>query len=184
MKPEWWKTDNYGDLTSVKHDFVYFKMKFKERIREQIMTGCLTFCFSSREDTKKYELISGWMLDNYFYCPIDLGIINEKGDTFSVNFEELRYFNPLFSKISIEDVEWDCYFSKPPEGTRIFGTNRAKYPVFIEVPLGNGKLIMLPRFKDMPHAVAIIINEIIPQLIHEEDFVVAPKWVYDFSSPY
>lgn len=184
LKTQWWKKDSYGSITSDKHNYAYFKEKFKERIDEQILSGGLTFCFSSREKTIKYQNVTGWPLDNYFFCPVELGVVNEKGDTFNLNYEELRHYKPLFNKISLEDVEWDCYFSKPPEGTRIIGTNRAKYPVFIEVPLGGGRLIMLPRFKGMLQAVSIIINEIIPQLIHADDFVVAPKWVHGFSSPY
>lgn len=67
---------------------------------------------------------------------------------------------------------------------RILGINRAKYAVFMEVPLGAGKLVLLPRFKDKYKAVNILINEIIPQMIHEEDFAVVPQWMSDFSSPY
>jgi hypothetical protein len=109
--------------------------------------------------------------------------VNGPGDTFHARYEELRYLAPLLKNIPSEEIEWQCYFSKIPEGTRVIGVNRAGYPVFVEVPLGTGKLIMLPRFKDRRKAVTTIINEIIPQVVHEE-FVFTPKWLPDFSSPY
>ena len=54
--------------------------------------------------------------------------------------------------------------------------HRAGYSVFIEIPIGAGKLIMLPQFKDRAKASTIIVNEIIPQIIHEEEVTYVPKW--------
>jgi hypothetical protein len=182
LNSEWWEKSPKGYITSSKHTHEYF-LKFKDRIGEQIRTGGITFCISYRH-FGKYFSSEFHEIDNYFFCPIDLGIVNEKGNTFHLKYEELKYFNPLFCKIPVDDIEWDCYFSKPPEEARILGTNRARYPVFMEVPLGAGKLVLLPRFKDRQKAVAIIIKEIIPQMIQAEDFVAVPQWVFDFSSPY
>jgi hypothetical protein len=111
-------------------------------------------------------------------------MVNEKGDTFTLIHEELGYFNPLFNRVSKKDIEWTCYFSKPPRDARILGVNRAKYPVFMEVPIENGKLAMLPRFKNMRDVVSIIISDVIPQMIHEEYPAVMPKWAYTYSSIY
>jgi hypothetical protein len=182
LKPDWWAKTPGGYMYAEKHNLDYFQ-EFKNKIDEQIKTGGITFCFSYRQYSKCYSS-EYYKIDNYFFCPLDLGIVNENGNTFKLGYEELKYFNPLFRKIPIEDIEWDCYFSKPPVGARILGTNRAKYPVFMEVPLGAGKLVLLPRFKDRQKAVAIIIKEIIPQMIQEEDFVAVSQWVFDFSSPY
>jgi len=178
----YWEKGTYGYISSSKHRLDYF-LKFKDKVNEQVTTGGVTFCFSCHEYSKNYEF-SNTYLSNYFFCPLDLGIVNEEGDTFIVKYEELRYFNPLFRKTSLEGPKWDCYFSKPPIGARILGINRAKYPVFMEVPIGGGKLVMLPRFKDRHEAVTIIINEIVPQMVHEEGSAVMPQWFPDFSSSY
>ena len=182
LSSDYWERTTAGHLASGDHNLDYF-LEFKNKVNEQIMTGGVTFCFSCRRHSRNYYYDS-WKIDNYFFCPLDLGIVNEKGNTFSVKYDELRYFNPLFRRIPLGEIEWDCYFSKPPIGARILGINRAKYPVFMEVPIGGGKLVLLPRFKDRHKAVTIIINEIIPQMVHEEGFAVMPQWFPDFSSSY
>jgi hypothetical protein len=113
-----------------------------------------------------------------------LGIVNEHGDTFYVKNEELKYFSPLIKQIPKDEITWDCYFSKLPENSKIIAVNRAGYPVFAEVPIGNGKLVILPRFKDVKHAINILINEIFPQMVHEDDPMTIPKWLSSFTSDY
>jgi len=180
LKREWWNATREGYLSSDEHNLDYF-CGFNDKIGEQVKTGGITFCFAYKH-FKAYFRNEVNTIDNYFFCPIDLGVVNEKGNTFSLKYEELKYFSPLFRKIPIEEIYWDCYFSKIPEGTRIIGVNRAKYPVFMEVPIGTGNLVLLPRFKDRKKAVDIIINEIIPQMIHEDEFIAVPQWVSSFSS--
>lgn len=182
LNGKWWNLTKLGYIGSNDFTFDHF-YKFKDKIGEQVKTGGITFCFGYKQFEVYFES-EYKKIDNYFFCPIDLGIVNEKGNTFSLKPYELKYFSPLFSKIPIEDIEWECYFSKVPEGTRILGMNRAKYPVFMEVPIGIGKLVLLPRFKNRKKAVAIILNEIIPQMIHEDESVAIPQWVSGFSPPF
>ncbi len=169
---------------------------YNKKFKEQIETGGITFCFSSKPSLFFLSVLKAHGIplptserdldtfENYFWSPIDLGVIGESGDTFYPRFEELKYLAPLVKNIPIEDIKWDCYFSKVPENSKIFGTNRAGYSVFMEVPLGNGRLVLLPRFQDRAKAVTVIVNEVIPQMIHEEELTLLPKWLTEFSSTY
>ena len=158
---------------------------FGKRVKEQIVTGGITFCFSSFKGHRSMKSTDyHFDLSNYFFCPIDLGVVNETGNTFYPKFEELKYFASLLKTVSAGEIEWSCYFSKVPKNARVLGTNRAGYSVFLEVPLGAGKLVMLPLFKNRAQAVTTIVNEIIPQMIQEEEITFIPKWLPDFSSPF
>jgi len=158
-----------------------------DRINEQIKTGGITFCFSGPLYDKMvyFKVHSGYStIDNYFFCPTDLRVINEQGDTFYPKFEELRYFTPLIKQIPPKDIEWSCYFSKIPKTARVLGVNRAGYSVFMELSLGAGKLVMLPRFLNRAKAATIIVNEIIPQMVREEEVTFVPQWLPSYSSPF
>jgi hypothetical protein len=160
-------------------------ISFRRKVEEQIETGGVTFCFSSSCRREEMKAKDSWtQIDNYFFCPIDLGVVNESGDTFYPKFEELKYFTLLIRKVPLNEIYWSCYFSNIPKNARVLGVNRAGYSVFMEVPLGAGKLVMLPRFKNRAEAVTIIVNEIIPQIIHEEEFAFVPQWLQEYSSPY
>jgi len=150
------------------------------RIEEQIKTGGVTFCFSSRDIQ---TIIFGKLFSKYVWCPRDLGIVNEKGDTFYPKFEELKYYSPLLKGFSREEIFWSCYFSKLSMGDRTLATNRAGYSVFVEVPIGSGKLVMLPRFKNRANAVTTLVNEVIPRMILEEEPTFIPEWLPKFSTP-
>ena len=104
--------------------------------------------------------------------------------TLYVKNEELKYLSPLIKEIPKDEITWDCYFSNLPKDSRIIAINRAGYPVFAEVPIGNGKLVVLPRFKDMKRAINIVINEILPQMVHEDDPVIIPNWLSSYISDY
>jgi len=182
IQKEWWRITPDGYIISGIYN-AHTISRFKYRVGEQIETGGITLCFSHKK-FETYFVSENYTICNYFFCPIDLGVVNESGNTFYPRFEELRYFSPLMKQIPLEQVEWSCYFSKVPENARILGVNRAGYSVFMEVPLGSGKLVMLPRFKDRAEAVTIIVNEIIPQMIHEEEVTFIPQWLPDFSSPF
>ena len=160
---------------------------FSKRIEEQIKTGGITFCFSSfwHREGMYLQLEGGYTkIDNYFFCPANLGVVNESGETFFPKFDKLTYFTPLIKHIPPKEIAWECYFSKVPKNARVLGVNRAGYSVFMEVPLGAGKLVMLPRFKNRVEAATILVNEIIPQIIREEDVTFVPQWLPEFSSPF
>lgn len=165
------------------------------KIREQIETGGITLFFSG--SSSHFGIKTGYFktefasffdeiiyLESYFLCPIDLGVISETGDTFYPKTEELRYYSPLILDIPLNDIYWSCYFSKIPKNARVLGVNRAGYSVFMEVPLGAGKLIMLPRFRDRVKAVTTIINKVIPQIMREEEISFVPQWLQEYISPY
>jgi len=191
LKERWWlEKNNYLYTETVSLETL---KSFNEMVNEQIKTGGVTFCFSGSqyyEKIKAHSFVrySGQkdldLISNYFFCPIDLGIVNKAGDTFYPKFEELKYFASLIKKIPLDEIHWSCYFSNVPKNARVLGVNRAGYSVFMEVPLGAGKLVMLPRFKNRAQAVTIIVNEIIPQMIHEEEFIFTPQWLQEYSSPY
>src|SRR5271157_4425711 len=178
LKPQWWAPGVQGVAFSRRYSS-FDILNVKDKIREQIVTGGLVFCFSGPKRGHEFRSTPNYdfALDSYFFCPIDLGVVNERGDTFSPKTEELKYYTPLVQKIPKQDIDWLCHFSKTPENTRIIGANRAGYPVFIEVPFGTGKLVMLPHFKNRPQAATMIVNEIIPRMIAEETFAFAPQWL-------
>ncbi len=184
LNDRWWQT-SHNEYIGTRYGSINAILKFRDKVGEQIKTGGVTFCFSgAKYDRKVVVIIHSYIIDNYFLCPIDLGVVSEHGDTFHPKFEELRYFTPLLRQIPLKEVEWSCYFSKVPKNARVLGVNRAGYSVFMEVPLGAGKLVMLPQFKDRARVATIIVNEIIPQMIHEEEFTFVPQWLSDFSSPF
>lgn len=152
----------------------------RSRIMEQITTGGVTFCFSGIDFQ---TVIFGELLSKYVWCPLDLGVVNQKGNTFYPKFEELKYYSPLLKGFSHEEISWSCYFSKLPKGSRTLATNRAGYSVFVEVPIGSGRLVMLPRFKNRIKAVTTLVNEVIPRMILEEEPTFIPEWLPKFSTP-
>ena len=186
LKDRWWPHDDFGRTITHSYHSLIELTQFQKKVKEQLETGGITFCFSSSKSTQRISINARGLdkIDNYFFCPIDLGVVSESGDTFNPRFEELKYFTPLVKHMSLKDIEWSCYFSKVPKNARVLGVNRAGYSVFIEVPLGTGKLVMLPRFKDRIKAATIIVNEIIPQMIREEEVTFVPKWLTSFSSPF
>ena len=98
--------------------------------------------------------------------------------------ENLKYYNQLFKEIPKEQIKWKCYFTGYPENSTIVSTNRAGYAVFMEIPIGNGKVVMLPRFENMVQATTILLNNVLPQMVHEEESILAPAWLENFSSPF
>jgi hypothetical protein len=186
-KPETYRPIRVG-LEIIEH--------FQAKVKEQVETGGVMICFSS--EVKLYRVETGRLeygyggkptneikeVSNYFFCPVKLGIVSDYGDTFHPRFEELRYFNPLLKQIPRTEISYKCYFSNLPSETRILATNRAGYPVFVEVPLGAGKLLMLPHFKDRAKAATILVKDVIPQIVQEEEPMLVPQWLSSFSSPY
>jgi len=156
--------------------------RLESKIREQIETGGVTFCFSAAI----HEILIPYgvrPVGNYEWCPVDLGVTGLSGDTFYPKSEELKYYSPLLKGLQEKAVFWSCYFSKLPENCRVIATNRAGYPIFVEIPIGLGKLILLPRFKNRLEAVTRVVNEVLPQMIHEEELTFLPEWLSDFAAP-
>ena len=167
----------------------------KSRIFEQVSSGGVIFCFCSSQSFLERKILEQTVigdevktgyLSNYFFTPPGLSIEYEAGDTFTLDYAELRYFNPLFknNKIPLTDITWRCHFTSLPKDTRILGKNRAGYPVFIEIPLGSGKIIMLPYFREKSIVVNTIIKEILPQIFKEENIeYLLPDWLKDYDIP-
>jgi len=190
LKKKWWVQG--ANLPESEKYTIKQLRKYSSQIQEHLETGGIVFCFSGSKlekeiiarDTgadyvlRKYKC----KLDNYFFCPVDLNVINETGDTFYLRNEELNPFESLFDQISADEISWKSYFKKIPKNARIIGVTRANYCVLMEVPLGKGKLILLPHFKNRSEAVTKIVNNIIPRLCHEEERFSTPKWLCDFSS--
>jgi len=154
----------------------------KGQVCEQIETGGVTFCFSGAVHGI-HKLIGEPACDNYSWCPVDIDVTSLSGDTFYPKFEELKYYTPLLKGLQEKAIFWSCYFSKLPENSKVLATNRAGYPVFAEIPIGLGKLVMLPRFKNRPEAVTRLVNQVLPQLIREEEPTFLPEWLSGFAAP-
>lgn len=179
-----------------------FPDHIRSKIKEQIASGGILFCFSGTpfrnhftddlttftpyhdiENLDNKNLENNYLY-NYFFCPIRLGIVPENGDTFRYIPDNLKYFKALMKQIPPDDVYWKCYFSEISDSIKILGVNRAEYPVFIEASISEGKLIMLPSFKNKQSAFFIIANEIIPQMILEEDInQLEPQWLVEMKFP-
>jgi hypothetical protein len=184
LDPKYWGIYSTSHLNASK----IVPDELRSEVKEQIETGGITFLFCGAEwitesavgtyaGTVVYESIS-----NYFCSPIHLGVKNDKGDTFNFNSENLKYFTPLIREIPREQISWECYFSELPENAKVLGVNRAGYTVFAEVPMENGRLVILPRFKDRYQAITLLIKEILPQIIHEDEPLFIPTWLSDFTS--
>jgi hypothetical protein len=186
LQPEYWGWYKSNEILNASDIYMG---GFSGEVKEQISTGGITFLFCGKNYSadfayRKIAILAHDFFNNYFCSPIDLGVVSEHGDTFYVKNEELKYFNSLIKQIPKDEITWDCYFSELPKNSRIIGTSRADYPVFAEVPIGNGKLVVLPRFKNRKRAVAILINEILPQMVHEEEPMIIPEWLSGFSSDF
>jgi hypothetical protein len=179
LDSKYWHTKN-GLLTTGYQS----RSHLAKDIEKQLLTGGIIFCFSGEKkiaqcynyfDASVFTASDGktaW-LSNSFFLPSDLDIINEGGDTFYPRLEELGYFSQLIKQIPKEDIRWRCYFSKLPQKTRVLATNRAKYPIFIEITIGPGKLIMLPYFVNQNEVINEIITKIIPQIFPEDEFIIS-----------
>lgn len=164
---------------------------YGNEIKEQIETGGTTFLFCGKEQyydnvlvNYSYNSNAKINLSNYFISPIDLGVTNGLGDTFYPNQELAKSYVPLVRKIPKEKITYECYFSKLPKGTKILGTNRAGFPIFAEISIGNGRLVVLPRFEDIDEAISILIADILPKMYQESDPLFMPAWLASFSSDF
>jgi hypothetical protein len=154
----------------------------RAKVQEQVQTGGIFICFSG--GTQRFKGSSSTDdYTNYDWCPLNLGVTSAPGDTFSPKIEELNYYAPLVKGLHDKSISWTCYFTEAflPKNSRVLATNRAGYPIFIEVPIGSGKLVMLPRFKDRSYAVTTIVNEVLPQLIREDESISRPEWMAEFA---
>jgi hypothetical protein len=185
LNPAFW-----GLLAESRIDASNIRLKdFKEQVEEQIGTGGVAFIFCGESVASEFGYKTDTntnfgYINNYFPNPIDPGVVNEQGDTFYVRNEEVRYFSPLVSKMLDSGVSWDCFFSELPENARVIATNRAGYPIFAEVPIGNGKLVLLPRLKDRQAAINILVNEVLPHMVHEDETIAIPDWVITLNHPF
>jgi len=186
---EFWGIYSSGMLDAM--NFTDKKLKnYGLKVKELVETGGIVFLFCgpnfSLQVYSKSESGSTTCSDfsNYLFSPIALNVVSEKGDTFYPKYEELKYYNSLIKKFNKEDITWKAYFTDLPEKTKILGVNRAGYAVFAEVPIGNGKLVLLPRFKDMQKAISILITDILPQMIHEVTGTFVPQWLESYTSEY
>jgi hypothetical protein len=166
----------------------------KLKILEQISSRGFTFCFCSTYDYLEQKVLEkssqgeycNNLLNNYFFTPPEVFISNESGDTFTPEYADLGFYNPLFknNKIPLSDISWKCHFTNLPKGSLVLGRNRAGHPVFVEIPVGSGKLVMLPYFKDKSIVANIIIKEILPQIFKEENIEYSiPAWLKDYDIP-
>ena len=189
LDAKYWHTKN-GLLTTGYQS----RSHLAKDIEKQLLTGGIIFCFSGEKkfaqcynyfDASVFTGSDGktaW-LSNSFFLPNDLDIINEGGDTFYPRLEELGYFSQLIKQIPKEDIKWKCYFSKIPKNTRVFAINRASHPIFIEITIGPGKLIMLPYFVNKDEVINEIITKIIPQIFPEDEFYCEPIWIKSIKIP-
>jgi hypothetical protein len=149
------------------------------KVREQLQTGGVVFCFAGQ---KNQFLTYVTMRTSYDWCPVNVEVTNSSGDTVLPRFEELKYYAPLFKDLRDKSVHWTCYFPEAtlPKDSRVLATNRAGYPIFVEIPLGAGKLVMLPKFKNRIKAVTAIVNEVLPHMVREEEPTYLPEWLSEF----
>jgi hypothetical protein len=148
-------------------------------VQEQLQTGGVVFCFAGeRSRFTAYTTVR----TSYDWCPVNVGVMNSSGDTVLPRFEELKYYAPLFKDLRDKSVYWTCYFPEEmlPKDSRVLATNRAGYPIFVEIPLGAGKLVMLPKFKNRIQAVTAIVNEVLPHIVREEEPTYVPEWLSEF----
>ena len=173
----------------------YARSTIQQQLQEQIVSGGLVFCFCDKfrvilpsrkgrdSENDIFDDNPEKAFNNYFFSPIDLGIVAETGDTFDFIEENFKDYRPL-KKIRKDEISWNCYFSKKDNKIKPLGVNRAGYPVSIEVSLGKGKLIMLPTFKNKNYVFQILFSEIIPKMIKQEDLGgIEPTWVDKISIP-
>jgi hypothetical protein len=182
---KFWDVTPYNEIKA--HFFSSQELhNYGRKVKEQIETGGITFLFCGKEcNTDVYDWESAKTSEsNYFSSPISLGIVNDKGDTFYPSREELKYYSPLIKKTSKDQISYQCYFTRLPKEAKVLGTTRAGFPIFAEVPIGNGKLVVLPRFEDIVQTTALLINEVLPQIVHEDEPIFMPAWLSAFSSDF
>jgi hypothetical protein len=193
---EFWK-----DTVIIKPDDI------RASLFEQIMSGGVVLCFCDILESKSFDkLVSEYhdiqkppindslvksrtpmeysKLYNDFFYPIYLDIKNESGDTFNYVQENLTLYKPLFRKIPTPKVSWKCYFGRTDKTIKPLGVTRADYPVFIEISLGKGKLVVIPPFERKTDVFNLFFEEILPQMIKEEDLEqLELKWLAEMQFP-
>lgn len=152
----------------------------RAKVQEQLRTGGVMICFSG-----PVRIFQGYGIENYStydWCPVDLGVTSLSGNTVYPKFEELKYYAPIVRGLQDKSIYWTCYFSEAllPKNSGVLATNRAGYPIFVEIPIGSGKLVMLPRFKNRPQAVTGIVTEVLPRIVREEESTFLPEWLPEF----
>lgn len=180
-----WPTTRYSSSQKDNYDG---SMKINEtigkRIEEQLVSGGIVFAFCEQLKYRTIEATyskSLFKASTYGWCPIDLGVVNEIGDTISILDSNLGYLKPLFTQLDVSEIEWKAHFSKNIKNSKVLATNRAGYTVSEEIPIGSGRLVILPRFKERNRAIKIILKEIVPQIVTEEERSVIPPWVSDHT---
>jgi signal recognition particle subunit SEC65 len=176
-----------GKIKVARKDETQYKRKLgkeivalRTKVEEELRTGGIMICFSG--DETRFDGYHNEHYSNYDWCPVDLGVTSFPGDTVHPKFEELKYYAPLFKALHDKSIYWTCYFSKArlPKNSRVLATSRAGYPISVEIPIGLGKLVMLPKFKNRSQAATTIVNEVLPHMVGEEEPTYLPEWLSEF----
>lgn len=193
---EFWKTPEKISPDSI-----------RENLFEQIISGGIVLCFCDIFESKPFDkLVKDYQyyqkqvtdfrtkevmfsseyshLYNDFFYPIFLDIKYDEGDTFHYVQENLGFFKSLMKKYPTPKVAWKCYFARTDKTIKPLGINRAGYQVFIEISIGQGKLVLIPPFENKDEVFHLLFKEILPPMMKEEDLdQLEPKWLTDMSFP-
>jgi hypothetical protein len=164
--------------------------------KQQIENGGMVLCFADDESRSfggsfhitlhkgYYEGYKHESVSSYSWSPVKLNVVSESG-LHVYPKTEAGEFKVLTDSFREEDRHWNCHFSGYPPKSRVLFANRAEYAVGIEIPLGRGQLVFLPRFSNMQYAMKLLIeNVVVPRLgikARKESGTVRQPWVTKFE---
>lgn len=181
---------DYDVIVTDLHDLNYGNIeracKDKAKFLEQVETGGLLIIFFA--PNKRY------VPSQYgpHYCRHEwvpkCGYVETREETGeSVTILESS-FKPFFETIGEENISWELHFRKKVKGAEEpveLLTNRAGYPISLEIPVGKGKIVLLPLFSDRREAMKNLLEIALPQIypnvrkppIKQAERVTRPGWV-------
>jgi hypothetical protein len=121
---------------------------------------------------------------SYSWLPVALKVVNKSGPNVYPK-TTVGDFKVLSDSFREEDRNWQCYFIDCPKNSNVLFTNRAEYAIGLEVPLGKGRLVLLPRFGNVTYATKLLIEKVVlPQLGFKEQkrpASIRQSWVAKFE---
>jgi len=136
----------------------------KNLFKQLVETGGCVFCFADSEtkwDGQYYANNTYYAHEgksSYSWMPVSVKVVQGSGPHVDLAPLAVNY-KTLIDNFQEMDRSWTCYFTDYPINSTLLFVNRAGYAVGLEIPIGKGKLVLLPRFSNVIHAARLLIEQ-------------------------
>lgn len=176
------------DLHNLNDSEIRTASQHRRKFEQQVDSGGLLFIFLAPD--KSYRISSRYGFGRFEWIPNSshFGVVEEPGESVSILKSDFR---TLFETVGKDNITWEVYLKKAVKGSgepKDLLTNRAGYPISLEVFMGEGRVILLPLFSDRKEAIRNIIEKALPQIFpdleklrtQELKKIPRPGWVEDY----